>query len=224
MCKGLNCCECFLFDWECLKEKANIPSHVSEDDPTLKFAVNSLHRQDIKNLLGKTCYEGICGRKKEEVKSIPFISGTYSIGQVVKYNDIYYKSLIDNNTSTPPSSDWQVCGLTTADKALIEKMQAWAGYLIEYYYRLRKPAGEIQNAGILNITPEDTATPTSGSVKAYLEVILGFAKTEMDEIKLFLKENAQDYPCYDVPYDCEEKKNTTTTSGGVGFIDIPTIK
>lgn len=220
MCK---CCPCYLFDACCLKKLASIPDFVADDDATLVFASNAVHNNDLKELLGKDCYNALCQRSNNLKNAVDWaFAGTYAVGENVIYIDICYISLINSNIGNNPASSptfWALSGPTQADINLIAAMQQYAAYMVEWYYRTKRSAGDIEPAGVHVKMPEYAQLPAAAGVQNTLKMILGLAQNERQNVVDFLVENIADYPCY-VPKITPCDKPEKNIGYGFGFVTI----
>jgi len=222
MCK---CCPCALFDTCCIKRLASIPEFVQEDDMTFVFAWNAMHANDIKTLVGKDCYNALCLRANQLRDAVDWqFAGTYALGDTVLQAGICYVSLINSNIGNAPAVNpllWEVSGPTLADTNLIEAMQQYAAYRLEWYYRNKRNAGDIEPAGVHIKMPENAQMPMANAMANTLKMLDNLSETERLGVVEFLEANALIYPCY-VPIKTCSDTNTTGTWLG-GFLNIKNL-
>lgn len=213
------CCSCMLFDWDCLKEQAMMPAFLLDTDVVLVWAVNNTHTEHIKPLIGKNCYNALCAKAKQEALATPFdVLATYSVGEVVVYNELYYEctNASIGNIPTNPLF-WAVAGFNAVDKALIAMLLPYAALLVDYYYRLRRAAGDITPSGVAINAPDNTALPQLGAVSNLNKVNFDLAIKKERAILEFLQENAADYPCF-VPTSCPQTCDVPVSQSGFVFL------
>lgn len=181
--------------------------YFKEDNPTIIWAVDTTHHVNIRQLLGDDCYTELCARVKLQrtTENTYDDNAIYSIGDTIIYNNVVYTSLQNGNIGNVPDISplyWAVSGLREIDKTLIKKLQRFAAYLIEYYYRSKSLAGDIENDTVLINMPDNKALPNAKNVQNLLDMLISLSNSEAALIKNFMIANKTIYTCFKDTSDC----------------------
>lgn len=125
----MSCCNCYLWDWDCLKKKADIPLTTQVEVLDSPYSVVFY---DLEERLGRACMDELCSNKESYTEVLdellPFFAVNLSIQYKIRNLDLNYSFTngartddnIDNAMQSPA-----IQSLVAQSKTLWRRFENW---------------------------------------------------------------------------------------------------